>query len=572
MVTSRDRPKGGLAAPFGLGILTLLIALLPSKVGHQDLAALIARQPIAGEAAQKPKGASPLGTIQSANLNMPRPVGAASPPPLGYTLAGLDPSNAEITGSIRERILNERAMDPATPLAPTVNRRLKGNRIATDEGDRFTAAKGSQLIAAGKGDRLVAARAPDGPATVQQAQADRPERNAAVARQEPEAPAGEPLSLAPPLAVAQSDPAPVAAEAPAPSSPAAPPKTGGFALASLGEGRTVNPAPSTQSAHPVLAPPLETVESAAAPSGDKANTQSTVSLAFASADANPSLRAARLYFNVDPMGQTLGGIEPWAPGQEPILERAEVAINPDIKRKSPDSNIKLAALPPSSGVPAESAVLKDVPIERADLPPPASSDPEAGQGGQTVARKGEVTGADQRPMTPAERLGLDEESRAKQEKCLAEAIYFEARGEPVRGQMAVAQVVLNRAFSGKYPNTVCGVVYQNAHRYLACQFTFACDRIRDVIREPDMWERAKTIASEMLDGKLWLPEVGKATHYHAHWVRPGWVREMNKMHRLGVHTFYRPRAWGDGSKAPEWGDARRPPKSAKKLVETSKKL
>ena len=70
-----------------------------------------------------------------------------------------------------------------------------------------------------------------------------------------------------------------------------------------------------------------------------------------------------------------------------------------------------------------------------------------------------------------------------------------------------------------------------------------------------MWERAKTIASEMLDGKLWLPEVGKATHYHAHWVRPGWVREMNKMHQLGVHTFYRPRAWGDGAEAPEWGDA-----------------
>jgi spore germination cell wall hydrolase CwlJ-like protein len=269
-------------------------------------------------------------------------------------------------------------------------------------------------------------------------------------------------------------------------------------------------------------------------------------------------------------GRRIGGIEPWAPGQEPILERAEVAINRDVKRTTPDSNIKLAALPPSSGVPAESAVLKDAPIERADLPP--SSDPETGQGGQTVARKGEVTGVDQRPMTPAERFGFDEESRAKQEKCLAEAIYFEARGEPVRGQMAVAQVVLNRAFSGKYPNTVCGVVYQNAHRYLACQFTFACDRIRDVIREPDMWERAKTIASEMLDGKLWLPEVGKATHYHAHWVRPGWVREMNKMHRLGVHTFYRPRAWGDGSKAPEWGDAEATAESAKKLVEAAKKL
>ena len=106
----------------------------------------------------------------------------------------------------------------------------------------------------------------------------------------------------------------------------------------------------------------------------------------------------------------------------------------------------------------------------------------AGQGrreGVSVAPKGEVNADNQRAKTPAERLGLfDEKSRAKSEKCLAEAIYFEARGEAVRGQIAVAQVVLNRAFSGKYPDTVCGVVYQNKHRHLACQFTFACDNNR----------------------------------------------------------------------------------------------
>ena len=85
-----------------------------------------------------------------------------------------------------------------------------------------------------------------------------------------------------------------------------------------------------------------------------------------------------------------------------------------------------------------------------------------------------------------------------------------------------------------------------------------------------MWERAKTIATEMLDGKLWLPEVGKATHYHATYVRPGWVRDMNKMHKLGVHIFYRPRAWGDGAKAPEWGDAEATSHTAKKLVEAAK--
>src|SRR5204862_6551245 len=116
-------------------------------------------------------------------------------------------------------------------------------------------------------------------------------------------------------------------------------------------------------------------------------------------------------------------------------------------------------------------------------------------GGEMIAVKGEVTGEGKRPMTPGERLGLAEDGRAKAEKCLASAIYFEARGEPVRGQIAVAQVVLNRAFSGHYPNTVCGVVYQNSHRHLACQFTFACDGIPDVVREPDAMERAKKIAT-----------------------------------------------------------------------------
>ncbi|MEN3349403.1 MAG: hypothetical protein V7632_3038, partial [Bradyrhizobium sp.] len=71
---------------------------------------------------------------------------------------------------------------------------------------------------------------------------------------------------------------------------------------------------------------------------------------------------------------------------------------------------------------------------------------------------------------------------------------------------------------------------------------------------PDMWDRAKKIAKAMLDGKLWLPEVNRSTHYHAYWVRPSWVSEMKKMYKFGVHTFYRPRAWGDGSDAPSWGN------------------
>jgi spore germination cell wall hydrolase CwlJ-like protein len=205
---------------------------------------------------------------------------------------------------------------------------------------------------------------------------------------------------------------------------------------------------------------------------------------------------------------------------------------------------------------------------------PELADPAAANGrerapqaktGETIAAKGEITGADERPMSPAERLQLEGKGRAKAEKCLTEAIYFEARGEPVRGQIAVAQVVLNRVFSGYYPGTVCGVVYQNANRHLACQFAFACDGIPEVVREPEAWERAQKIAAETLDGQLWLPEVGKATHYHANWVHPRWVHEMTRMYRLGVHTFYRPKRWGDGAEAPVWGDAATTVEAAKNL-------
>jgi len=181
----------------------------------------------------------------------------------------------------------------------------------------------------------------------------------------------------------------------------------------------------------------------------------------------------------------------------------------------------------------------------ASLPPAADEPSKAADSGESIAAKGEVNSDNQRAKTPAERLGLlGGKARAKSEKCLAEAVYFEARGEAVRGQIAVAQVVMNRTFSGFYPSTVCGVVYQNKHgRPFECQFTFACDNIPDVVTEPDMWDRAKKIAKAMLDGELWLPEVAKSTHYHAYWVHPSWVNEMKKMYKFGVHTFYRPRAW-----------------------------
>jgi len=156
------------------------------------------------------------------------------------------------------------------------------------------------------------------------------------------------------------------------------------------------------------------------------------------------------------------------------------------------------------------------------------------------------------PPSPIERLHLDGKSLARAERCLANAIYFEARDQPYKGQVAVAQVVMNRVFSGFYPEDVCGVVYQNADRHLACQFTFACDGKRKTISERGAWARANRISKETLAGKLYEPAVGTATHYHALYVHPNWVREMHKLVRFGIHSFYRPIAWGNGSDEPIW--------------------
>jgi hypothetical protein len=154
--------------------------------------------------------------------------------------------------------------------------------------------------------------------------------------------------------------------------------------------------------------------------------------------------------------------------------------------------------------------------------------------------------------SPAERLGLDAAARAREETCLAQAIYFEARGEDVRGQEAVAQVIMNRVFSPHYPDSVCGVVYQNAQHHNACQFSFACDRKPDVVRDEQAWALAQSIATQALDGDIWDSEIGHATHYHATFVNPWWVGTMNRLASHGVHIFYRPTRWGSGAEDVAW--------------------
>ena len=413
-------------APFGFGVLAL--TLLPSSIGLQDLAALLANQPGVAARAHSHIIASPFGTIHAATFSMPSPIGTAIPQPPLYALANFDPSN--ITGSIAQQFLG----DPSAPLQfPTVNRKAK--------------------------------------------------RDSALARPREPMPPLPPLLTIDPISQAEPD-APLKSE------------EGRFDPYSDYQFATV-------SDEQLTSPDIERLPV------DNIHTTT----------AAPAKNGEHIYFGADPIAGSQEAITPWAAGEAPVVL---------VSRESGDPDIKMSALTPSQ--------------------------PGEEKAGESIAGKGEVTGVDQRPKSPAERLGLTGSARAKAEKCLANAVYFEARGESVRGQIAVAQVVMNRVFSPFYPNNVCGVVYQNANHRYGCQFTFACDGIPDVVTEPDAYARAQRIARDMLDGKLWMPEVAKSTHFHAYYVHPDWVNEMKRIYKLGVHTFYRPLSWGDGSGEPIWGD------------------
>ncbi len=135
--------------------------------------------------------------------------------------------------------------------------------------------------------------------------------------------------------------------------------------------------------------------------------------------------------------------------------------------------------------------------------------------------------------------GLTEEEFRKRElRCMTTAIYFEARGEPVRGQLAVGQVIMNRVRSPEYPDTICGVIFQGESRKNACQFSFACDGLADRPDNPQHWRLAKSLARQITSGEVWLNDVGYSTHYHATYVAPDWRVGMQRVKQIGRHIFY----------------------------------
>lgn len=145
----------------------------------------------------------------------------------------------------------------------------------------------------------------------------------------------------------------------------------------------------------------------------------------------------------------------------------------------------------------------------------------------------------------------------RQLDCLARAVYYEARSEDVTGQMAVAEVVMNRVRDPRFPKTACEVVFQGQYRNTGCQFTFTCDG--SVRHKPRgiAWDRAKDIALHVMLG-LNKPVTNKATHYHTDYVNPYWAPGLVETAEIGTHIFYRfPKTTQEWTKARRALDARR---------------
>ncbi len=135
---------------------------------------------------------------------------------------------------------------------------------------------------------------------------------------------------------------------------------------------------------------------------------------------------------------------------------------------------------------------------------------------------------------------VETDKRNAEWQCLSEALYFEARGESIKGQFAVAEVIMNRVKRDAFPDSICGVINQGtaSGRKYRCQFSYNCDGVTNRIREKDAYERVGKVARLVIDGAPDLLTEG-ATHYHTTAVKPSWARKFTRTAVIGVHHFYR---------------------------------
>lgn len=122
--------------------------------------------------------------------------------------------------------------------------------------------------------------------------------------------------------------------------------------------------------------------------------------------------------------------------------------------------------------------------------------------------------------------------------CLSQAIYYESRSEAFVGQLAVAQVIMNRVRHPAYPDTICGVVFQGSERNTGCQFSFTCDGSFSRTPRGRAWRRSELVAQHAFMG-FGRDVTRRATHYHTVAVDPHWSTSLVRTRRIGTHIFYR---------------------------------
>jgi len=163
----------------------------------------------------------------------------------------------------------------------------------------------------------------------------------------------------------------------------------------------------------------------------------------------------------------------------------------------------------------------------------------AGVGTTRVARLASIDPVVPKQLHSESWIRSQPTARGGQEwQCLTEALYFEARGETASGLFAVAEVILNRVDSARYPNSVCGVINQGTGKKFACQFTYTCDGQPEHVNDPDAFVRVGKVARAMLDGAPRTLTDG-ALFYHTKSVSPRWAQKFARTNTIGVHHFYR---------------------------------
>jgi spore germination cell wall hydrolase CwlJ-like protein len=236
-------------------------------------------------------------------------------------------------------------------------------------------------------------------------------------------------------------------------------------------------------------------------------------------------------------------------GSDLAARRVAVSTHGDLREAALEALI--ARMDPASAAlakrfdPAEFTA--QAPLVGFEADDPAQLQLQAAQGAQAERLNASIPFA--KDLTPAPPFVLKAKSAVERDRavhCMTNAIYYEAALEPLDGQRAVAQVVLNRVRDPNFPKSICGVVYQGWDKLTGCQFSFTCDGSQ--VREPvaAIWNQNRKVAEAALGGYV-MGGVGTATHYHADYVSPRWAPTLVKVSQIGAHIFYR---WPGGAGLP----------------------